>query len=225
MKWTRLFFLLFLLPILLYASYDAKDYKKDSEKTAAEWKRHEELIQQFNALNEKEYNLHLLHESIACCERAIVHCNHNDLIECALGHVGLFTPPVQLLKNQWKHFIATHEPEEKFLQISHSGGALHVYNALLSSPKSVRDRIISAAFAPAAIIPEELCFQSHNYISRNDIVTHLDIIGKLRYGSQLQILEPHPDANLWDHDFLSPTFADQKECVIFNYIQNYGSKK
>ncbi len=76
MKWTRLFFLLFLLPILLYASYDAKDYKKDSEKTAAEWKRHEELIQQFNALNEKEYNLHLLHESIACCERAIVHCDH-----------------------------------------------------------------------------------------------------------------------------------------------------
>ena len=148
-----------------------------------------------------------------------------DVIECGLGHMRMHTPPVQLLKNQWNHFIATHRPEEKFLQISHSGGSLQVYNALLTSPKSVQKRIISAAFAPAAIIPEELCFKSYNYISRRDFVTHLDVIGKMKYGNQLQILEPHPDANFWDHEFLSPTFAPKIKDHIKDYIENYGSKK
>jgi hypothetical protein len=148
-----------------------------------------------------------------------------DIIECGLGHMGMHTPPVQLLKNQWNHFIATHGPEEKFLQNSHSGGALHVYHALLTSPKSVQQRIISVAFAPAVIIPKKLCFQSYNYISRRDFVTHLDLIGKLKYGSQLQVLEPHPDANFWDHELLSPTFAPIIKDHIIDYIKNYGSKK
>lgn len=47
-----------------------------------------------------------------------------DVIECGLGHMKMHTPPVQLLKNQWNHFIATHGPEEKFLQFSSSGGGL-----------------------------------------------------------------------------------------------------
>lgn len=145
-----------------------------------------------------------------------------DVIECGLGHMGMHTPPVQLLKNQWNHFIDTHRPEEKFLQFSSSGGGLHVYNALLASPKSVQQRIISVALAPAAIIPEELCFESYNYISRRDFVTHLDIMGKIKYGNQLQILKPHSDANFWDHEFLSPTFAEPIERHIKNYIEDYG---
>ena len=122
-------------------------------------------------------------------------------------------------------FIATHEPEEKFLQISHSGGSLQVYNALLTSPKSVQQRIINLALAPAAIIPKRLCFESYNYISRRDIVTHLDVMGKMKYGRELQILEPHPDANFWDHEFLSPTFAKPIQRHITNYLGNYGGSK
>jgi hypothetical protein len=148
-----------------------------------------------------------------------------DVLECGLGHMRMHTPPVQLLKNQWNHFIATHGPDEKFLQISHSGGALQVYNALLTSPKSVQQRIISLALAPAAIIPEELCFRSYNYMSRRDIVTRLDVIGKIKYGNQLQVLEPHPNANFWDHEFLSPTFAQKIRRHINDYIENYGGKK
>jgi RHS repeat-associated protein len=148
-----------------------------------------------------------------------------DVLECGLGHMRMHTPPVQLLKNQWNHFIATHGPDEKFLQISHSGGALQVYNALLTSPKSVQQRIISLALAPAAIIPEELCFRSYNYMSRRDIVTRLDVIGKMKYGNQLQMLEPHPNANFWDHEFLSPTFAQPIQYHITNYLKNYGGSK
>jgi RHS repeat-associated protein len=148
-----------------------------------------------------------------------------DVLECGLGHMRMHTPPVQLLKNQWNHFIATHGPDEKFLQISHSGGALQVYNALLTSPKSVQQRIISLTLAPAAIIPEELCFRSYNYMSRRDIVTRLDVIGKIKYGNQLQVLEPHPNANFWDHEFLSPTFAPKIRRHINDYIENYEGKK
>ena len=148
-----------------------------------------------------------------------------DILECGLGGRGIHTPPVQLLKNQWNHFIATHKPWEKFLQICHSGGALHVKNALMTSPESVRQRIIVLAIAPAAIVPKKLCFQSYNYISRRDFVTHLDVKGKLKYGNQLQILEPHPDANFWDHELLSPTFKDTIDRHINDYIENYGRIK
>jgi RHS repeat-associated protein len=148
-----------------------------------------------------------------------------DVLECGLGHMRMHTPPVQLLKNQWDHFIAIHGPDEKFLQISHSGGALQVYNALLTSPKSVQQRIVSLALAPAAIIPKRLCFESYNYISRRDIVTHLDVVGKMKYGNQLQVLEPHPNANFWDHEFLSPTFAQSIQYHITNYLKDYGGSK
>jgi RHS repeat-associated protein len=146
-----------------------------------------------------------------------------DVIECMLGRVGIHTPTVQLSKDKWNAFFATHGPEAKFLDICHSGGAEHVKNALLTSPKSVQQRIIVLAIAPSVIIPEHLCYKSDNYISRRDFVTHLDVIGKLEYGDQLKILEPHPDANFWDHDFLSPTFQEKIERHILEYIKDYGS--
>jgi RHS repeat-associated protein len=148
-----------------------------------------------------------------------------DVLECGVGYVGFHTPPVQLLKNQWNHFIATHAQEAKFFQPCHSGGALHVKNALLTSPESVRQRIIVLALAPAVIVPQKLCFRSYNYISKRDFVTHLDVIGKLRYGNELKILEPHPEASFWDHEFLSPTFKDPIQRHIADYIENYGGKR
>ncbi|HNA61538.1 MAG TPA: RHS repeat-associated core domain-containing protein [Rhabdochlamydiaceae bacterium] len=148
-----------------------------------------------------------------------------DVLECSLGHLGIHTPSVQLLKNRWNHFIATRGPEEKLLQLSSSGGSLHVYNALITSSESVRQRIISLALAPAKIIPKKLCYESYNYVSRRDFIPHLDIMGKLRYGNQLQVLEPHPDAKFFDHNILSPTFAPKLKDHIEDYIKNYGSKK
>ena len=134
------------------------------------------------------------------------------------------TPPVRLLQGEWDHLIATHEPEEKFLEIVHSGGADHLKNALLSSPESVRQRIIVLAIAPSVIIPRKLCYSSDNYISRRDFVTHLDVFGEMRYGSEVHVLEPHPNANFWDHDFLSPTFEEPLKRHIRNYIDDYGEK-
>ncbi|WP_171005715.1 RHS repeat-associated core domain-containing protein [Candidatus Rhabdochlamydia sp. T3358] len=148
-----------------------------------------------------------------------------DVFECAAGHIGFHTPPVQLLKNKWKHLIASHGPQAKFLEICHSGGAIHLKNALLTSPESVRQQIIALAIAPAVIIPRRLCFQSDNYISKNDFVTHLDFDGKRRYGNELHVLEPHPDAKDWDHEFLSPTFESRIQGHIKEYLKNYGGKR
>ena len=148
-----------------------------------------------------------------------------DVAECALGHAGFHTPPVQLLRNQWNHFIATHGPEAKFLQICHSGGADHVKNTLIASPESVRQRIIVLAINPSVIISKRLCFRAENYMSRRDFVTRLDIMGKLKYGNELHILEPHPNAKFWDHEFASPTFAVPLQEHIEDYIKNYGGIK
>jgi len=145
-----------------------------------------------------------------------------DLIDSGLGRIGIMTPPTQKIKDEWHQFFATSGPGAKFFQPCHSHGATHVKNAPLTSPEEVRQRIIVLAIAPAEIIPRKLCFKSYNYISRRDFVTHLDVIGKLKYGHQLRILEPHPDAKFFDHDFLSPTFAETIKHHIKEYIKKYG---
>ncbi len=69
----------FLIPILIHAShfYD-KQYARIIEKIVKEWQRHEELLVQFSklSLEEKENHLDLLNKSIACCHRAIDHCDY-----------------------------------------------------------------------------------------------------------------------------------------------------
>ena len=148
-----------------------------------------------------------------------------DALECAVGHAGIHTPPVQMLKDKWSHLISTNTPNAKFLEICHSGGADHLKNALETSSSSVRQRIIVLAIAPSVIIPKRLCFKSDNYVSRRDFVTHLDFFGKMRYGNQLHVLEPHPNAKFWDHEFLSPTFDGVKRFHVDEYLENYAGKK
>jgi hypothetical protein len=59
------------------------------------------------------------------------------------------------------------------------------------------------------------------YKSRRDFVSDLDLAGQLRYGNQLHILAPHPDANFWDHEFLSPTF----EKAITRHVLEYTARQ
>jgi len=120
----------------------------------------------------------------------------------------IHTPPVQLLKNQWDFFIKTRGPDEKFLQICHSGGAIQVLIALLDSPKEVRDRIIVLAISPGAIVPKKLCFYSENYASEADFVPRIDYYRQKLGGhaNELIFLKRHPDANVFDHGIQSPTF-------------------
>lgn len=66
------------LPNLIHSSdFYSKDYEKMRKRVGTEWNRHQELIEQFSNLNltEKEQNIALLYEAIACCERGIKYCD------------------------------------------------------------------------------------------------------------------------------------------------------
>ncbi len=139
-----------------------------------------------------------------------------------LGLCGIPTTPVGLLKKKWQRFSAIHDSSAKYFQICHSGGAIHVYNALASSPKAVRDRIIVLAIAPVTIIPRHLCRASYNFASKRDSVPKYDIIGRRRYGNQLTLLDPHPEALEDDHGFDSPTVQTIIQKRINDYLKQVG---
>jgi hypothetical protein len=149
-----------------------------------------------------------------------------DVGRCSLGYAGMTAPPVELLKETWNNFHATHGPEDKFLQFCTSGAATEVKIGLLTSPKEVQDRIIVVAWAPACIIPDELCFKSYNYVSKRDFVPYFDIEGLIKYGDQLIRVEPHPEAPFFDHGYESPTNNQIVERHLREYLRNpQGVKK
>lgn len=140
-----------------------------------------------------------------------------DVLEAKIVQLGYNTSPVYRLKEQWAEFSNKQEPNAKLLQICHSGGCGILKNALEISPKEIQERIIVLAIAPSVIVPRSLCYKADNYVSRRDFVPHLDRDGMNKYGKELKVLEPHPNAALWDHGFDSPTFS----LTIRNYINNY----
>ncbi len=78
MKCARFFLLLLLVPSLVHATFYTKDLAKVMDKMGGEWKRHEDLVQEFGRLDpsQKEQGLHFLSEAIECCQRAIGHCDY-----------------------------------------------------------------------------------------------------------------------------------------------------
>ncbi|NNM43192.1 MAG: hypothetical protein HKM07_02490 [Chlamydiae bacterium] len=148
-----------------------------------------------------------------------------DVLECHLGYKRAPSIPVNLLIRQWKDFIFTHGPDAKFLQICHSGGAIHVKNALLGLDDASRKRIIVLALAPATIIPKELCHNSYNYVSKRDFVPYLDFKNAMRYGNQLERLTPHKNASFFDHSIESPTFERRIRRDITSTLNEFGGNR
>ncbi len=151
------------------------------------------------------------------------HSSPVDVATSILEKCGVKMPPIEILRDQWEDFIATHSPEAMFLQICHSQGALHVKNALLASSQAVRDRIIVLAIAPVAIISKDICHASANYASMGDFVSLLDIQGRDLYSEELVFLEPHADAPRWDHNFNSPTYQSILQDHITTFINTCKS--
>jgi len=76
MKWQRFFLLLLLVPTLIYGLNQRKCTEIHNH-VATEWKRHDELIEEYKRLtpNNTARGLQLLKYSIECCRRAIAHCD------------------------------------------------------------------------------------------------------------------------------------------------------
>jgi hypothetical protein len=152
------------------------------------------------------------------------------------NYLGISINTADLLLNNWIAFHQANKdnPNARYLQISHSQGSAHVYNALLQAPKEIRDRVFSFSIAPAKIISNDMCFRSLRYASKKDIV-HL---GELLFAGALDtneigisrtletilenrkgliLLNPHPDATGIDHDLRSPTFIT----TLVNLFRDY----
>ncbi len=165
-----------------------------------------------------------------------------DLAEVLLmNYVGFSSNPARLLLERWKEFHEGNpdKPCAKILQVCHSQGAIHVKNALMAAPKEIRDRVIVVAIAPAAVVPREVCFRSYNYASKRDVVHYGELMHQgalntneysnskaldlmLENRKELVLLDPHPDAPLFDHDFQSPTFYKILKELMEEYATVHG---
>ncbi len=165
-----------------------------------------------------------------------------DIAESIVLNYNGISAPATELKENWTNFHETHlnDPNAKYLQFCHSQGALHVKNALQDAPQEIRDRIIVVAIAPAAVVPKNLCFDSFNYASKRDPIVygeaafHYDADAPYEERmaepsrqalQELILLEPHPDAPLFDHSFDSPTFKRTIDQRIEEYIDKYGGSE
>lgn len=167
-----------------------------------------------------------------------------DLLEIFFFNSNGISPNTgKHLKKNWEKFHEefSENPHKKYLQFCHSQGAFHVRNALLQSPKEIRDRVIVVAIAPGTVVPDDICFKSFNYASEKDFVpqgelylngatfVESDILMTpeeraipLENYKQIIFLKPHPDAKGFDHDFQSPTFAEKFEFHTKDYYKRNG---
>lgn len=142
-----------------------------------------------------------------------------DLGECIMGLFGYATPPIRELHKAWSAFFAAHPPPEKFLQICHSQGAIHVRNALLSYDPDLRKRIDVLAIAPGAYIQDTLCNNVEHYCSTWDFIPWLDRKGRQMCKNSIHELKPHPSASLFDHSFHSLTYRDTLKMEIDKHLR------
>ena len=151
-----------------------------------------------------------------------------------MNYTGISPNTAGELQKNWTKFHEENKanPDLKYLQFCHSQGAIHTRNALGSCSEEIRNRVIVVAIAPAAIVPDELCYRSFNYASKKDIVHYGELLHAgaldtsevgvsknlariLENREQLILLDPHPDATGIDHEFESLTFRE----IIRDHIE------
>lgn len=150
----------------------------------------------------------------------------------ALNFRGI-SAPAHLIARNWMRFYVFNfnNPKAYYFHICHSKGAIDTKIALDMMPRQVREKVIVLALAPAEIIPDKLCKAAFNYASTRDVVPYAKIFSSLIAGNILQaraewqnirknlvLLEPHPDADWFDHAFLSPTFTNVIEDLLEEVI-------
>jgi hypothetical protein len=97
------------------------------------------------------------------------------------------------------------------------------------------------AIAPAVVVPRDLCYDSFNYASKNDLVPIGELLslywqacyaGESEREELLMIiaeiqkeiiwLDPHEGATGHDHEFQSPTFRGVIEKHLNDYYEQQG---
>jgi hypothetical protein len=174
-------------------------------------------------------------------------CTHGPLADLAeifsLNYAGQSPNTAPLLQKEWEAFHQANAdcPNAKYLQICHSQGAIHVRNALMQSPKEIRDRVIVIAIAPAVILTEEDCFKARNFACKGDVVpsgelAYLGFFDGDRDGTskamesamerQKTIIWVDPLPNTQNvHDFQNPAFMQILKDEIEDHLSCKGEYK
>ena len=136
----------------------------------------------------------------------------DDIFKAGLAMVEpCMTLCARQLQETWKDFFAHASPNERYLQIGHSGGTAQIYIALLTFPVELRNRIEIVAIAPSKYISKNLCYKVTHYESA-DFVPHFDRKGRQECLDTIIILPPHPDVSWIDrslhlvHSLNDPTY-------------------
>lgn len=75
--------------------------------------------------------------------------------------------------------------------------------------------------APGAYIDKKLCAACH-FVSERDFVPLFDRRGRIACRDTTTTIKPHKEAPIFDHSFLSPTYAEVLEFETKDFIQKYG---
>ncbi len=157
-----------------------------------------------------------------------------------LNYAGIAPNTGKLLVENWSGFHEEniHNPDAKYLQVTHSMGNILTKDALQMAPQEIRDRVIVVAIAPAVIIPAGLCYDSFHYASKKDVVHYgenahtllmtgfneepeqKEMLKQLiENKNRLMLINPHEEATSIDHDFESRTFEEIIEYHIEEYLK------
>lgn len=142
-----------------------------------------------------------------------------DLPSCVYGQMKIALPQARLLIKRWGDFFARSAPEEKYLQICTSRGAIDVVAALDKLPQEQRMRVIVIAIAPGYIVESSFCYKAINLVIKSDNVPWLapnsTLIGK---ANEVKILPDHHNGDN-SHDPHGPSYKDAVQPLVDEYIR------
>lgn len=148
-----------------------------------------------------------------------------DLVECALGTLGVQTPPCRLTKK----VLESCPKDCIIIFIAHSQGNIHSKNVLPYLDEELRQRIIYLGVAPGGLMPKDTLLQAKHFVSRDfvpQIAAFNNKIATFINGADSSApiihLTPHPNAAFWDHPINSPTYGGKLTSEIQSIIQEYG---
>ena len=157
------------------------------------------------------------------CTYAATHGPFYDAWKSARGLLfGESTRPVRLLHEAWNEFFDHAPPGAHYLQTCHSNGAIILRNALIDFPAELRERIHVIAIAPGAYIDAKICASVRHYVSERDFVPLFDRKGRIACRDTTITLKPNKEAPIFDHSFLSPTYARVINDRVQDFLNEYG---
>jgi hypothetical protein len=161
------------------------------------------------------------------CQGHAMHCVYAagqgvwDLPSAALGQNLHLLPQGRLLIQRWTEFFARAEPQDKYLQICVSRGAIDVAAALAALPHELKQRIIVIAIAPGYLIEQGSCYKMINLVIKEDSVPYLAPNSHLIEAGrrEVKILPNHADgANA--HNLHGSSYVQALFPLVADYIRN-----